>query len=87
MQPDDVYERWRKARSRAEVPADFADGVMQAVHAHEARWRSWLVRQFFALTASRAGRAGLLTVAVLVFALRLSAVLSVFVANFARPLE
>lgn len=88
MPPDDLYQRWKARRTRGEVPAGFADGVMNAVVGHESRrQRTWLARLLLALTASRAGRVGLMAVAALVFALRLAAIVAVFLPNLRNPLE
>lgn len=86
MNFDQAYDRWKEGRCGGQVPPGFTNHVMQAVHAAAAR-RSWLARLLIALAASRAGRAGLLTLALVVFAARLAAVVSVFVVNLAHPLE
>jgi hypothetical protein len=61
---------------------------MSAVQSYESRRRErWLVRLFMAVATSRYGRVGLLSCALIVFAIRLAAVVAVFVVNFTNTLE
>ncbi len=82
------YASWKRQRGRTEPSPGFTDAVMNAVQSYESRRRErWLVRLFDAVAGSRYGRVGLVSCAVVVFALRLAAVGAVFMVNFANPLE
>jgi hypothetical protein len=88
MDPDDIYRSWKETRRRSAVPAGFADKVMGAVQAYEqGRQQGLLARWFVALASARLGRAGILGVALLLFALRLMAVIGVFLDSGTLPLE
>jgi len=79
MYPDELFEAWKQRRMSSELPPDFTDRVMSRVAAHEARYRQRAVaRLLFVLTASRIGRAGFVTLALLLFAMRLLSVLALF---------
>jgi hypothetical protein len=85
---EDSYESWKRRRGRTEPSTGFADAVMIVVHSNESRRRErWLVWLFEAVATSRYGRVGLVSCALVVFAMRLAAVIAVFVVNFANPLE
>jgi hypothetical protein len=78
MTHDEHYESWKRQRTRVEVPANFADRVLDAVRAYEQRPLRRLVRWLWALAASRPGRVGICTLAVLLFAVRVVSVLAIF---------
>ena len=69
----DAYETWRRGRAEAEPPADFAYRVMAAVRRGAPRRSLLLV-----LLSSRAVRCGLWLTAVLALAVRVLAVLALF---------
>jgi hypothetical protein len=73
MQPDDPYEAWRHARAGGDVPGGFADTVMAAVRARQAR-RS-------AAPLSRGVRIAIGAAACAVCLLRILQVLAVFLAG------
>ena len=79
MHPDDLFEAWKQRHMAGEVPPGFADRVMSRVAAYETRRRQGtLARLLLVVVASRLGRAGLVMVALLLFALRLVSVLALF---------
>jgi hypothetical protein len=78
MTHDERYESWKRRRARAEVPADFADRVLSAVHAHEQRPARRLARGLVALATSQPGRAAIWALALVLFAVRLISVLAIF---------
>ena len=84
MTHDEHYESWKRHRSGCEVPADFADRVLDAVRAYEQRPLRRLVRCFLALSTSRLGRVGICTLAVLLFAVRIVSVLAIFLTGAAE---
>ena len=73
MRHDDPYEAWKRARAGAEVPAGFADRVMAAVRARQARRP---VRPL-----SRAVRIGIGMAACAVCLLRILQIVAVFLAG------
>ncbi len=81
MTHDELYEAWKRQRGQDEVPAQFADRVVDAVHAYEQRPLRRLVRGLQALATSRLGRAGICTVALVLFAIRLVSVLALFLSG------
>jgi hypothetical protein len=80
----EVYEKqflaWKRRRSEAEVPADFADKVMASVHGARIL-RQWirLRRVKAAFGRSRFLQAGVYLAAVVFLVLRLAALLAIFV--------
>lgn len=85
---EDSYKSWKRRRGRTEPRPGFADAVMSAVQSYESRRRGRrFVCLFDAVAASRYGRVGLVTCALVVFAMRLAAAVAIFVVNFTNPLE
>ena len=82
MTHDEQYEAWKRHRSRAEVPADFAERVLDAVHTYEQRPLRRFVRYLAALATSRPGRVGICSLALLLFAVRIVSVLAIFLPDF-----
>ena len=79
MRNDDVYERWRHAQASVDVPDGFADRVMAAVEQHDRQRRGLAFRELVRLlVASRLGRIAVWSLACSVCALRIAAVLAVF---------
>ncbi len=79
MSTDDLFEAWKQRRMSSEVPPGFADRVMAGVAAYEARRRrGTLPRLLPILAGSHLGRAGIVAVALLLFAVRLGSVLALF---------
>jgi hypothetical protein len=69
----DAFERWRRGRAEAEPSADFADRVLAAV-----RRRGTPRRPLRVILLSRAVRCGLWVAAALALAVRVLAVLALF---------
>jgi len=78
MTDDELYESWKRQSAPAEAPAGFADLVLEAIHAYEQRPMRRFARCLLALATSRLGRAGICTVAIVLFAFRLASVLAIF---------
>jgi hypothetical protein len=81
MTHDELYESWKRQRTRAQVPADFADRVMNAVQTYEQRPLRRFTAYLLTLAASRLGRAAICTLALLLFAIRLASVLAFFLTD------
>lgn len=79
----DRYRDWKRRRTQAEVPADFADRVMRAVAAREPEppRHSAAGALLFRLLASRAARVGICAAAAVVCAVRIWSVLALFVSE------
>jgi len=87
MHTNPLFEDWRKRRMSSEVPPGFADRVMLRIAVYEAhRRQGTLTRLLLGLAASRLGRSGIMTVASLLFAVRLASVLALFF-NFRGIME
>jgi hypothetical protein len=78
MNQDELYEAWKQARARADVPVDFADRVLDAVRARQAARsrRSLLVAR--ALVFSRAGKVALCSLACAAYLVRALQVVGLF---------
>jgi hypothetical protein len=76
MNDDQLYSAWRAARAEAPAPPGFSERVMTSVR--EYRDTGILLTIFAALSASRAGRAGLLALGGACFVYRAACSLRIF---------
>lgn len=82
--PDNAFERWKRRRAQAPVPAGFADRVMVGVAAAEERrsWRPSIADLPARLWAQRPARVAVCAAAALICAARMLSVLGLFLAQF-----
>ena len=80
MKPEEQYESWKQHRANIAVPNDFADRVMESVH-HTRRLTAYLLLQSLvtATAQSRFIRAGVCSVALVVWMMRIGSILAIFV--------
>ena len=77
---DELYDRWKRRRSEAELPPRFAEDVMATITANaDAAKRSWGQALLLALLSSRLARIGVCSVAAAICVLRLWHAIAIFV--------
>ena len=74
----DRYDAWKQARARADVPADFADRVLHAIHARQTTHAPRFLLLLHSLVASRTGRVVLCSAGCAVCLVRLLQVAGLF---------
>jgi hypothetical protein len=80
MANDELYRAWLENRARVDVPAAFADRVLEKVHAAEARRGVAVLLWLRALLASRAGAIGFSALAGAAFLFRVLQLVGPFLA-------
>jgi hypothetical protein len=80
MKSEEQYESWKRHRAKVEAPNDFADRVMESVH-HAQRLTTYLFLQSLAAATGRSRfiRAGVCSVALAVWMMRIGSILAIFV--------
>jgi len=78
MNQDELYEAWKQARARAEVPADFADRVLDAIRARQATPARRFLLVARALVFSRTGKVALCSLACVAYLVRALQVVGLF---------
>jgi hypothetical protein len=80
MKPEEQYESWKKHRVKVEVPDDFAEHVMASVHQIH-RLTAHLLLQSLVTAASRSRfvRAGVCSIALVIWMMRIGSILAIFV--------
>jgi hypothetical protein len=80
MPSKDQYELWREQRSKVEPPGDFADRVMISIHDIRRRaWWSLLKHLMVVAGRSRIVRAGVFSLALTVWMLRVASIFAIFI--------
>jgi hypothetical protein len=80
MKPEEQYESWKNRRAKVEVPDDFAEQVMASVHRTH-RLTVYLLLQGLVTAASRSRfvRAGVCSIALVIWMMRIGSILAIFV--------
>lgn len=80
MKPEQQYESWKRQRANIEVPDGFAEQVMASVH-QTRRVTAYLLMQSLLASAGRSkfARAGVCSVALGIWFIRISALLTILI--------